>query len=142
MTPSTSSSTPTTARSSIGAASSTRFVRDFARDLPEGFLTLEERDGGRTRDPTALAVRTKNGIAVVPLAGEPPFGLDLAAAIASVLPPEFEARAFRRTLDSDTHCYLVRPQAWWEAFRAELPARYEAIFAVPSELPNRFAPEG
>jgi hypothetical protein len=41
----------------------------------------------------------------------------------------------------DTHCYLVRPRKWWDAFREELPQQYVSVFAPPSALPDRFVRE-
>ena len=105
--------------------------RDFSRRLPPDALALDE-------DDDAITVCSQHATAVVPLVGEAPFGLDLAAAIAAILPPRFEARAFRMSLESDTHCYFVRPGAWWDAFRAQHGERYREIFAEPSELPDRF----
>jgi len=105
-------------------------VEDFGRFLPDGFLSFEEGDD-------SLTVRSRNGVAEVPLDGDPPFGLDLAAAIAALLPPDYEACAIRDTLGSDTHCYLVRSYEWWsEARRAHPECR--RIFAKPSELPGGF----
>jgi hypothetical protein len=92
-------------------------------------------------DGDALMVSSPHAVATVPLEGEAPWGLDLAAAIATILPPDFEARAFRESLESDTHCHLVRPCAWWDAFRANHRERMRAIFAEPSELPERFEVE-
>lgn len=104
---------------------------DFGRHLPAGYLELEETDA-------VVVLRTSHAVAAVPLEGDPPFGLDVAAAIARILQPDFEAHAFEASVDSDTHCYLVRSGAWWDAFRAEHPRRFRALFCDPSALPDRF----
>lgn len=108
-------------------------VEDFSRFLPPGYVSLGESPGGER-----VTVSTRYATASVPLTGEPPFGLDLAAAVAAVLPPDFEARAFRESLGGDTHCYFVRPTAWWQRLRADCPERYRRVFAEPSMLPGRF----
>lgn len=108
-------------------------VEGFSRLLPPAYLSLSESPGGER-----VVLATVHAVASVPLTGEPPFGLDVAAAIAAVLPPDFEAHAFRGSLESDTHCYFVRPTAWWDQFRADFPQRYRRIFAEPSLLPGRF----
>jgi hypothetical protein len=74
----------------------------------------------------------------VPTVKDPPFGLDLAAAIAAILPPDYEACVISETLDSDTHCYLVRPAAWWTEFRKTHAKECRSIFAKGADLPNRF----
>lgn len=111
-------------------------VDAFASNLPDGYVDLAYDTEGDP--PDELTVTTKNGVAVVPLEGRPPWGLELAAAIASVLPPEYEAHAFASTLDSDTHCYLVRPRAWWQQFRRAFPGPYGTVFADDSKLPSAF----
>jgi hypothetical protein len=108
-------------------------VEEFARFLPNGYVTLEEATDGKS-----LRLWTTYATATVPLNDEPPFGLDVAAAIASILPPEFEARALADTLGDDTQYYFVRPAAWWDGFRRAYPQRYRRLFAEPSMLPSRF----
>jgi hypothetical protein len=110
-------------------------VAAFAAALPPDYLAME------VAEDEEVMVSSPHAVATVPLDGEPPWGLDLAAAIAVILPPDFEAHAFRHTLESDTHCYLVRPRAWWDAFRAKHAKRFREIFAEPEELPERFEVE-
>lgn len=108
-------------------------VDAFQRFLPRSTVTLQE-----SREERMLTLGTKHATARVLLAKKPPFGLDVAAAIARILPPTHEAHAFRASLRDDTHCYLVRRNAWWDAFRKRAPTRFRSIFASTSSLPKRF----
>jgi hypothetical protein len=111
-------------------------VASFADYLPKGYLQLDERPHAST-----VVVRSPHGVATVPLEKNPPFGLDVAAATAAVLAPDFEAHAFNHSVSSDTHAYLVRPKLWWDGFRAAHPRSFARVFAKPRELPNRFTLE-
>lgn len=104
---------------------------EFSRFLPKDFLLIEER-------PDRVTVQTKRGTAVVKLGKKPPFGLDVAAAIAAVLAPDYEAHLFAATARDDTHSYLVRPSRWWQAFRAEHPARFRSLFLPASKVGARY----
>jgi hypothetical protein len=108
----------------------------FSRFLPADHLAMD------AEDEDAVLITSANALVEVPLDGEAPFGLDVAAAIARLMPPDFEAHAFRATVASDTHCYLVRPRAWWDAFRARHSARHDLLFAAADELPDRFVLTG
>ena len=108
-------------------------VEDFNHFLPGDFVELgveldiddpdvEEID---FEDISGVVVTTKNGSETVSL-DEPPIGLELAEAIAKILPPDFEAHALGP--DGDTACYLIRPGGWWNEFRAEHPDRFASLF--------------
>ena len=65
--------------------------------------------------------------------------LVLAAAVAAVLRPEFEARALWNYRNTErTLCFLVRPRAWWDALRSTQPRAYERIFLGDDDLPCDF----
>jgi hypothetical protein len=108
----------------------------FSRFLPAEYLAMD------AEYEDVVLITSADALAEVPLDGEAPFGLDVAAAIAQLLPPDFEAHAFRATLASDTHCYLVRPRAWWNAFRGRHSERHDLVFAAADELPDRFVLKG
>lgn len=46
-----------------------------------------------------------------------------------MLRPKYAIKLFTSTQDSDTLCFLVRPEKWWAAFRERYPDRYRRIFA-------------
>jgi hypothetical protein len=50
-----------------------------------------------------------------------------------LIAPEFEIRAFRATLQTDTHCFLVRPASWWQEMDQAFASRTRAVFASLDE---------
>lgn len=116
---------------SRGSVSS--IVKAFAPFLPWDFIQLEE--GG-----DRVVLRTKSGTARVRLGESGAFGLDVAAAITAILPPDFEARAYVPLVKEGTHLslYFVRRSSWWKAFRAEHPGRYRWMFGGKSPFRPRY----
>ena len=49
--------------------------------------------------------------------------------VGRILHPDYLIKLFRCTGDSDTNAFLLRPAAWWTAFRSQYPQRHDAIFA-------------
>jgi hypothetical protein len=49
-------------------------------------------------------------------------------ALSRVLAGDFEIRAFKQTLDSDTHSLYVKPCAWWAEMDARFPNRMKRLF--------------
>lgn len=104
----------------------------FARFLPAQSLSFDFADGDDdqhyrvnvvyqgVRHEAHLTFSPKNRYLVMRL---------LAKAIAS----EHEFRVFRRSLETDTHSFLVRPVEWWEEMDANFPARMNEVFARLSE---------
>lgn len=54
--------------------------------------------------------------------------------VAKLISPDFEIWMFRSSMESDTQCFLIRTQAWWNAYREQYQHRFERLFAPVSEL--------
>ncbi len=77
-------------------------------------LTLQVRFGGR-EDTINLPPRPLNNFRVL-------------LRVAKLLAPDYGIKLFRSTEGCDTHAFLLRPNAWWAAYQAAHPERYERIF--------------
>jgi hypothetical protein len=46
-----------------------------------------------------------------------------------VMASDYEIRGFRHTLEDDTHCFYVKPCAWWTAMEEHFPKDIARVFA-------------
>jgi hypothetical protein len=101
----------------------------FARQLPAGSLSFgfAEDDEARldlayngVRHPVQLTFSGKDRYLVI-------------RALANAIAPGHEIRVFRESLQSDTHSFLVRPQAWWKEMDDSFPGRMREALAPLSE---------
>ena len=97
-------------------------VEAFQSFLPEGFLRYEfpEDDGLFIihAGPRTAILRVEAGLPAIPLANR----------LRMLLLPEHAALLLRSSLGSDTACYVVRPAAWWQTFRARHPDHFDLLF--------------
>lgn len=115
-------------------------IGDAVRWLPPGLLTYHAnyaKDGSVTvdlrfcdrRDCFTLPPQEQNNFRALLRVGQ-------------ILQPEYQIRIFRITEDSDTQAFLLRPAAWWTAFRSQYPQRYSAIFSDLNALTELWGLDG
>jgi hypothetical protein len=99
----------------------------FAKHLA-GELTYDcDYDG----EKGSLAYGGKSS--VVPLTISPKDRYLVIRGLNHLIGPNEEIRAFRATLETDTHCFLVRPAGWWQEMESAFVSRMRKIFAKLDE---------
>jgi hypothetical protein len=59
--------------------------------------------------------------------------------IARLLRPDYELFVFTCTTPgTDTAAFLIRPAAWWTAYRTQFPDRFEQHFALMEKYPKHW----
>lgn len=102
-------------------------IDDAVRWLPPGLLTYQvnyEDDDSVTVD---LQCRDRQDSFTLPPQEQNNFRALLR--VGQIVQPEYQIKIFRCTEDADTHGFLLRPAAWWAAFRSQYPQRYDTIFS-------------
>ena len=109
---------------------------DIARFLPEGAFSYEVLSG--VGEPTEVRVSFRGSEHSMPLSEQPYQNFRVLLWAIELLQPEYDARLFRCTEDSDTPCFLLRPAAWWNAYRTAYLDKYQKIFREPTDLIELF----
>ncbi len=102
-------------------------IDDVVRWLPPGLLTYTADYGDDESVTVGLQFRDRRDSFTLPAQEQNNFRALLR--VGRILQPEYQIKIFRCTEDSDTQGFLLRPTAWWAAFRSQYPQRYGTIFS-------------
>ena len=116
-------------------------VLDDARQfLPMDSLTYEQIE--MDSDSIVLRVRFMGRDDTISLPAQPQNNFRVLLRLSSLLQPDFDIKLFRCTDGSDTQGFLIRPKAWWDAYRSSYPKQYAEIFTDVSALTKLWDLEG
>jgi len=116
-------------------------VLDDARAfLPTDSLTYEQIE--TDSDTINYLIRFMGREDSISLPAQPQNNFRILQRLSALLQPDYEMRTFRCTEDSDTQGFLIRPKAWWDAYRSTHPKQYAEIFSDVSSLTNLWDLEG
>lgn len=115
-------------------------IDDVVRWLPPGLLTYQVNYADDESVTVALQFCGRKDTTSFPPQEQNNFRALLRAG--RMLQPEYQIRIFRCTEDSDTHGFLLRPAAWWAAFRSRYPQRYHDIFSELEALTEMWGLDG
>lgn len=100
-------------------------IDDVVRWLPPGLLTYRVAYGDDGSATVELEFRDRKDRMTLPPQEQDNFRALLR--VGRILQPEYLIKIFRCTEDSDTQGFLLRPAAWWAAFRSQYPQRHDDI---------------
>lgn len=104
-------------------------VTSVAEFVRKGELSAEMTDD----EPPSLIVTYKGEETVIELTESPADRYVVLRGLNAVLEGDYELRVFNVTLDTDTHAFLVKPVAWWQAMDDRYPDRMEEVFSHLTE---------
>lgn len=109
---------------------------DIERFLPDGAFSYEvlSHEG----EPTEVRVSFRGREHSMAFSEQPARNFRVLVWAIELLQPEYHTKLFRCTEDSDTPCFLLRPVAWWNAYRTAYPDKYQKIFREPADLVELF----
>jgi hypothetical protein len=115
-------------------------IDDAIRWLPPGLLTYQATYADDESVTVELRFRARSEKMTFPPQEQNNFRVLLR--VGRMLQPDYQIRIFRCTEDSDTHGFLLRPAAWWAAFRSQHPKRYSEIFSELDALTEMWGLDG
>jgi len=116
-------------------------VLDDARAfLPVDSLTYEHIQ--TDSDTVDLLVRFMGREDAISLPAQPQNNFRVLQRLSALLQPDYDMKLFRCTDDSDTQGFLIRPKAWWDAYRSSHPKQYAETFTDVSALTKLWNLEG
>ena len=115
-------------------------IDDAVRWLPPGLLTYQTKWTDDENVTVDLHCRDRQDSFTLPPQEQNNFRALLR--VGRILEPEYQIKIFRCTEGSDTQGFLLRPAAWWAAFRSQYPQRYVDIFAELDALTEMWGLDG
>lgn len=105
---------------------------DVIRFLPDGALTYEAT--WPSEETIAIRLRFHDREDSFELPALPQNNFRVLLRVRRLIQPEYDIELFRCTADSDTNGFLLRPSAWWTAYRATYPNQHRKVFRDVSDL--------
>ena len=105
---------------------------EIRRFLPAGVLLCDTTFPGT--ETVAMRIRFRGREHAISLPLRPQNNFRVLLRVWRLLQPDYDIKLFRCTDDSDTPAFLLRPAAWWAAFRAADPERGAKVFREVGDL--------